>query len=185
MRKNLNNKAYICPLPVLVIGTYDENNIPNAMTAAWGSVCDTNLISIVISNEHKTMKNILLNKEFTVSIADEKNETNVDYVGIVSANDNLHKLDKINWNILKSSFINAPIFEELPLTLECKLIEYNQEKEMVIGEVVNVSVDEKILNNGKVDINLLNPLCYDTLNHNYYVMNKLVGKAFSDGKIIK
>lgn len=185
MRKNLNPKAYICPLPVLVIGSYDENGTPNAMTAAWGSVCDTKQISIVVSFEHKTMQNILLNKEFTVSITNEENIVEADYVGIVSANVALNKLEKTNWNIRKSEFVNAPIFEELPLTLECKMVEYDKEKEMLIGEVINVSVDEKILNNGKIDINLLKPVCYDTFNHNYFVMNKVVGKAFSDGMKLK
>lgn len=185
MRKNISPKAYICPLPVLVIGSYDENQVPNAMTAAWGSVCDTKQVSIVISSTHKTMKNILLNKEFSVSITNEENIVEADYVGIVSGNSDLNKLEKINWTIQKSEFVNAPLFLELPLALECKMIEYDEEKEMLIGEVINVSVDEKIINNGKIDINLLKPVCYDTFGHNYYVMNKIVGKAFSDGKKLK
>ena len=185
MRINLKPKAYIFPLPVLIIGTYDENNIPNAMTAAWGCVSDYQKVSIVIDKNHKTMKNILLNKEFSVSITNSDNAKYADYVGLISGNDVNDKLIKTNWNIIKSDIMNAPIFDKLPLCLLCKMENYDEEKELLIGEVISISCDESILTNGKVDIVKLDPLCYDCENHGYYKIGKLVGKAFSIGSDVK
>lgn len=186
MRKNLNAKAYVYPLPVLIIGTYDENGVPNAMNAAWGTVCDTKQVSICLSATHKTVKNILKTKAFTVSMADAKNILPADYVGMVSANSVPNKLYKTGWNIFKSEFVNAPIFEELPLALECKLLSYDVETEICIGEVVNVSVDDNILDDdGKVDLLKFHPICYDCEGHGYYTIGEKVGQAFSDGLKLK
>lgn len=186
MRKDLKPQAYIYPLPVLIIGTYDKDGTPNAMNAAWGTVCDTKRVSVCIDSSHKTMENILLNKAFTIAIADSSNVVPADYVGIVSANNVSNKIEKTGWKVTKSNTINAPIFEQLPLVMECKLISYNDKSEICIGEVVNVSVDEKILNtNGQIDLALFKPICYDCGQHDYYELGKRVGAAFKDGKKIK
>lgn len=186
MRKNLKAKAYVYPLPVLIIGTYDENGIPDAMNAAWGTVCDTAQVSLCLSATHKTVKNLLKTKAFTVAIADVKNVVPADYVGVVSANNVSDKLAKTGWHITKSEFVNAPIIEELPLVLECKLISYDAETEICIGEVINVSVDDDILDaNGKIDLTKFEPICYDCDTHGYYKLGEKVGKAFSDGLKLK
>ena len=83
MRKNFGAKPMLYPMPVLVIGSFDENGIPDAMTAAWGSIADMNQIAIYISAGHKSMKNILHAKAFTVSMADAAHMVEADYVGIV------------------------------------------------------------------------------------------------------
>ena len=186
MRKNLKPKAYIYPLPVLIVGTYDENGTPDAMNAAWGTVCDTAQVSICLSAEHKTVKNLLKLQAFTVAIADSANVVPADYVGVVSANDVPDKLSKTGWHITKSAFVNAPIIEELPLVLECKLVSYNTETEICIGEVVNVSVDERILDaKGKIDLEKFQPICYDYDGHGYYKLGEKVGQAFFDGLKLK
>lgn len=186
MKRNLKPKAYIYPLPVLIIGTYDENGVPDAMNAAWGTVCDADKVAICLADNHKTVKNLLKSKSFTVAVADVNNVIQADYVGVVSANNVQNKLDKTNWHIVKSEFVNAPVIEELPLVLECKLISYDTETEICIGEVVNVSADEDILDvNGKVDLNKFNPICYDCDGHGYYVLGEKVGQAFSDGVKLK
>ena len=186
MRKNLKAKAYVYPLPVLIVGTYDENGVPNAMNAAWGTVCDTAQGSICLSAEHKTVKNLLKTKAFTVAIADAKNVVPADYVGVVSANDVPDKLAKTGWHITKSEFVNAPIIEELPLVLECKLVSYDADTEICIGEVVNVSVDDRILNEkGKIDLTKFEPIAYDCDTHGYYKLGERVGNAFSDGLKMK
>lgn len=186
MRKDLKAKAYMYPLPVLIIGTYDENGTPDAMNAAWGTVCDSSRVAIVLSEGHKTVQNLLKTKAFTVGIADVKNVLPADYVGVVSANDMPDKLKKTNWHISKSRFVNAPMIEELPLVLECELVEYDTEKELCIGEVVNVSTDERILDeNGKIDLTKFRPICYDCGGHGYYKLGERVGNAFSDGLQLK
>ena len=186
MRKNLKAKAYMYPLPVLIIGTYDENGVPNAMNAAWGTVCDTTQVAVVLSAEHKTVKNLLKNKAFTVAIADSDNVVAADYVGVVSANDTPDKLAKTGWHVKKGEFVNAPIIQELPLALECKLVSYDTNTEICIGEVVNVSVDERILDEkGKIDVEKLDPVAYASEVRAYYTLGKRVGKAFFDGLQLK
>ncbi len=186
MRKNLAPKAYIYPLPVLIVGTYDENGTPDAMNAAWGTVSDTKQVSICLSASHKTVQNLLKTRAFTVAIADEKNVVAADYVGIVSANNVPNKLAHTGWRLTKSAFVNAPVIEDLPLVLECKLVGYDTESEICVGEVVNVNVDESILNDeGKIELTKFSPICYDTGTHGYYTLGKRVGNAFSDGKKIK
>ncbi len=186
MRKNLKPKAYIYPLPVLIIGTYDESGTPNAMNAAWGTVCDTSQVSICLSSTHKTVKNLLKTNAFTVSIADVDNVIPADYVGVVSANKVIDKIEKSGWHTIKSEFVNAPIIKELPLCLECKVLSYDRESEILIGEVINVSVDDEILDkDGKIDLSKFKPICYDCDGHGYYALGEKVGQAFSDGLKIK
>ncbi len=186
MRKNLKAKSYIYPLPVLIVGTYDEKGEPDAMNAAWGTVCDASQVSLYLSAGHKTVKNLLNTKAFTVAVADVENIVACDYVGVVSANTTPDKLAKTGWKISKSPFVNAPIIENLPLVLECQLVSYDEESENCIGEVVNVSVDERILDEkGKIDVTKFAPVCYATDTHEYYALGKAVGKAFSDGLKLK
>ncbi len=186
MKKNLKAKAYMYPLPVLIIGTYDENGVPDAMNAAWGSVCDTAQVSVCLSAEHKTIKNLLKTKAFTVGIADVKNVLPADYVGVVSANTCPNKLEKTGWHLTKGEFVNAPVIEELSLVLECKFVSFDEETGICIGEVVNVRADEEILNaDGKIDLNKFRPICYDCDTHGYYTLGERVGNAFSDGLKLK
>ena len=186
MRKNLKPKAYVYPLPVLIVGTYDENGVADAMNAAWGTVCDNAQVSICLSATHKTVKNLLKTNAFTVAMADVKNIIPADYVGVVSANEEPNKLAKTGWKITKSDFINAPIIEDLPLVLECKLVSYDPDTEICIGEVVNVNADESILDDkGKVDLTKFKPICYDCDTYGYYVLGEKVGQAFADGLKLK
>lgn len=184
MRKNLGSKPYLFPQPVMILGTYDKYGKPNAMNAAWGGIVDTNQIIICLSS-HKTTDNILLNKEFTVAMADGKNVVECDYLGIVSGNQVDNKLEKCNFTTRKAEFVNAPIINELPLALECKLVKVIDE-EKFLGEIVNASVDESVLeDDGSVSIEKLNPIVYDISHHGYYELGKKVGSAFKDGKKIK
>ena len=149
-------------------------------------MCDTAQVSICLSATHKTVKNLLKTKAFTVAIADAKNVVAADYVGVVSANNQPDKLAKTGWHITKSAFVNAPIIEEFPLVLECKLVSYDTDTEICIGEVVNVSVDEDILNEkDKIDLTKFEPIAYDCDTHGYYKLGERVGSAFSDGLKLK
>lgn len=185
MRKNFGAKAMLYPMPVLIIGSFDENGVPNAMNAAWGGISEETEISICVSPGHKTTKNILKSGAFTVSVADAENVVSADYVGVVSGNKEPDKIAKAGWTVEKSEFVNAPIFKELPFALECKLVSYDEESCRLVGEIVNVCADEKILTDGKIDLSKFNPITYDPANHDYIALGKTVGKAFSDGKKIK
>ena len=173
-------------MPVLIVGTYDEQGTPDAMNAAWGTVCDTAQVALVLSATHKTVKNLLKTGAFTVAMADESNRLPADYVGIVSANQKPDKLSATGWHTVKSEKVNAPVIEELPLVLECKLVSYDKETEICIGEVVGVLAEEEILDEkGKVDLDKFHPICYDCDGHGYYKLGERVGQAFFDGKQLK
>ena len=186
MRKNLGAKAILYPMPVLIIGTYDENGKPNAMNAAWGGISEETEISICVDDSHKTAENVVKAGAFTVSVADKSNVIAADYVGIVSGNKEEDKIAKCGWTAVKSEFVNAPIFEELPFALECKLIGYDKETCRLVGEIVNISVDESILGeDGKISLDKFFPITYDPVGHTYRTLGEVVGKAFSDGKSLK
>ena len=186
MRKNLGVKAFLYPQPTLVIATYNEDGTANAMVAAWGSVSDTNQVAIYVAKSHKTMSNILARKAFTVSMATEKVIKAIDYLGVTSGNKVADKFAKSGFTAIKSENVDAPLIAELPLALECKLVSYGEESELLLGEVVNVTADESALDeDGKLSVEKLAPVCYDSAGHGYYVMERRVGNAFSDGKEIK
>ena len=186
MRKDFGAKTYVYPQPVLIIGTYDENNIPDAMNAAWGGISDEDQISICISSEHKTTKNILLNKAFTVSSVTKKYVVECDYFGIESGNKVTNKIEKAKMHTTKSKFVNAPIIDELPLSLECELISYDESTCILKGKIVNVSIDDSILNEqNKIDINKFEPISFDPINLKYLLVKDVVGNAFKDGIKIK
>lgn len=182
MRKNFGAKTWAYPMPVFIIGSYDAEGKPNAMNAAWGGIYDTNQIMVCLADDHKTTDNIRISGAFTVSFATESTVVASDYVGIVSANDNADKLAIAGFHAVKSKFVNAPMFDELPMAVECKLLKFNEDG-ICIGEIVNVSADEGVLDgNGRIDPKKLAPICYDGVNHNYLSLGNPVGKAFSDGK---
>ena len=186
MRKNFGAKAMLYPMPVLIIGSYDENNVPDAMNAAWGGISEETQISICVSEDHKTTNNIIARGAFTVSVADAENVVAADYVGIVSGNSEPNKIEKAGWHATKSEFVDAPLFDELPMALECKLISYDEESCRLVGEIVNVCADEKILDcNGKIDLTKFSPITYDPVHHTYRKLGDIVGKAFSDGAKLK
>ena len=186
MRKNLGAKAILYPMPVLIIGTYDENGKANAMNAAWGGISEETEISICVDDSHKTADNVVRSGAFTVSVADKKNVVAADYVGIVSGNDEENKIQKCGWTAVKSESVNAPLFEELPFTLECKLKSYDKDTCRLVGEIVNISIDESILGeNGKIDLSKFEPITYDPVGHTYRTLGDVAGKAFSDGRKLK
>ena len=125
MRKNFGAKPYLYPQPVFIIATYGEDGTPDAMNAAWGGISDDTQISLCLSAGHKTVKNILARKAFTVSMADAAHVTACDYVGVVSANQTPDKLERAGFHTTKSEFVDAPLIDELPMAVECRLVSYD------------------------------------------------------------
>ena len=181
MRKDLGKKLIFTPLPVLIIGTYDKDGNPNAMNAAWGIQSDYEEVTITLS-EHKTTKNLRETGAFTVSFATKDTITISDYFGIASGNKE-NKIEKSKVKIEKSKYVNAPIILDYPLTLECKVKSFEGEK--LIGDVINISVDEKYLKNGKIDYDKLGIVTFDSVDNTYRIIGDEVAKAFSEGLKIK
>ena len=182
MRKNFGAKEMCYPMPVFIIGTYNEDGTPNAMNAAWGGVTEEAQLTICVDAEHKTAENILARKAFTVSMGTAKTVSACDYVGIVSGNKEPDKFAKAGFHATKSAFVDAPLIDELPMALECEMISYDPESCHLVGKVVNVCVDEAYLDEkGKVDVAKLQPITFDPVHHSYLVLGEKVGQAFHDG----
>lgn len=185
MKKDFGKQTYMFPMPVLIVASYDENGNPDAMNAAWGGIHDTNQIGICLSHEHKTVKNILAKKAFTVSMADAKNVVPADYVGVVSGNDVNDKIKNAGWTVTKSNKIDAPIINELSMCLECTLVSYDEKSDYMVADIVNVCADEEVLTDGKIDVAKVDPITYDSVSHKYLRLGEAVGTAFKDGLKLK
>ena len=185
MKINFGTQTFMYPMPVLIIASYGSDGTPDAMNAAWGGIHDTNQIGICLSPENKTVKNILDRKAFSVIIADAAHVAACDYVGIVSGNKEPAKVQKAGFTVTESEIVDAPVINELPMALECKLVSYDENSGYMVADIVNVCADESVLTDGKIDPSKLNPITYDPVNHTYIKLGEVVGHAFQDGKSLK
>lgn len=185
MRKNFGAQSDVYPMPVFIVAAYDENGKPNCMNAAWGGIYEDKQIMVCLSHGHKTTQNIKSSKAFTVSIADAKHVVEADYVGVVSGNKEPEKIEKAGLTTVKSEFVNAPVINEFPMTIECNLLKFNEDG-ICIGEIVNISADESVLGeDGLIDPEKLQAITFDPVHNAYLKLGEKVGNAFSDGKNLK
>lgn len=181
------DKGFFAPLPVLIIGTYDSTGTPNAMNAAWGGQIGMSQVSVSLSSSHKTTDNIKLNKEFTIAYATADQIAACDYVGIVSGNKEVNKLEKCGFTVTKSDKVNAPVIDQLPVTIECKVIDIQEEfnETRVVAEVVGLKADESVLTDGKVDYSKAGLVIYDTAVKCYRKVGESVAAARSAGRVFE
>lgn len=187
MKKQIKTTEAIFPMPVLLIATYNEDGSVDVMNAAWGTMLDRDIVALNLTETHRTVQNIKARKGFTVHIADAKHVVEADYFGIVSGNKVKDKFEKSGLSCVRSELTDAPVINELPVALECELIEYQNDATGigVIGKVLRTSVEETLLKDGKVDIDALGAIAFDPYTHGYYKVGGRVGNAFSDGLKIK
>ena len=180
-RKNFGDQHALVttPQPCVMIATWDKDHNPDVMMAAWAGQLDYNQIVISLS-KHKTTDNLELTGAFTVSFADERTVAESDYFGLVSGNDVPDKVARAGFTVTPSPNVDAPIVNEYPLTLECRVVSF--EDGMLIGEVVNQSADESILTDGKVDLTKLKPIVFDAAGMCYRALSDSVGQAWGSGK---
>ena len=188
MMKSFKSTSWLLPQPVLIIGTFDKDGKPNAMNAAWGGQWDMHEIMISLG-AHATTDNLAVNPEFTVAFATAETLVAADYVGIVSGRNTPDKMAKAGWTAEKAPNVNAPVFKEFPMTLECRVKQKLDESETgyyLVAEIVNILCDEQYLaEDGKPDVEKMNLITFDPVHHNYIQLGKAIGKAFADGKQLK
>ena len=181
-RKNIGPKPYIMPMPVMILSSYDENEKPCAMLAVWGGISNEKEISITVASQRHTLQGILSRNAFVVSMADVENERACDYLGIATGNKIEDKFEKSGLHAAKAEFVDAPIIEELPFSVECRVKSYDPENWRLVGEIVNVSLDERIIGeNGKVSFEKFHPIAFDWMNKLYLSLGEIVGTAYKDG----
>ncbi len=189
MKKSLGAKTIVYPTPVFIVGTYDENEEPDVMAAAWGGISCSNppCVSISLQKHRYTLKNINERKAFTISIPSEEYVAEADYFGIVSGKDE-NKFEKTGLTPVKSELVDAPYVEEFPLVLECKAINTLDlgMHVQITGEILDVKLDEKAATDtGKPDIEKIKPFTYDPAAISYHAVGENLGRAFNLGKKFK
>ena len=156
------------------------------MVAVWGGISNETEISITVASQRHTLKGILDRGAFVVSMADVENEAACDYLGITTGNKVEDKFERSGLHTTKSEFVDAPIIDELPFAVECRVKSHDLENWRLVGEIVNVSLDERILGeNGKVSFEKFHPLAFDWMNKIYLSLGEKVGDAYRDGVAIK
>jgi flavin reductase (DIM6/NTAB) family NADH-FMN oxidoreductase RutF len=162
-----------------MIATWDKDHTPDVMMAAWAGQYDYKQI-VVSMSKHKTTENLELTGAFTVSFADIRTVAESDYFGLVSGNKVPDKVAKAGFTVTPSPNVDAPIINEYPLTLECKVVSWANG--VLVGEVVNMSAHESILTDGKVDLEKLQPIVFDAASMTYRSIGGVVGQAWGSGK---
>ncbi|MBQ9972716.1 MAG: flavin reductase [Firmicutes bacterium] len=181
MRKNLGVKTAIYPQPALMLGTWNEDGTANVMYAAWGGITDYDEITVACSHDHMTTKNFLRTGAVTVSIGTVETVKECDYLGIASGNDVPDKAGKAGLHAVKAESVDAPIFEELPLAIECKVKDYSAEHGRLVLEIVNVSADESIMTDDKIDMTKFHPFVFCESTTEYFALGEMIGYAWNIG----
>ena len=180
MKRDFGVKTWLLPMPVLMVGSYDEDGVPNVMTAAWGGTGSDDLLTVCIDSGHKTWANIEKRKAFTVAVGVESQVKACDALGCVSGNKVPDKVAKAGWHTDKSAHVDAPVVRELPLVFECELVSMDPDTCLVIGRVVNVAADESVLTDGKPDPDKIVPISYDPMGHVYRSVGAPVAPAYQE-----
>ena len=186
--KSFGQKSWMLPQPVLIIGTYNTDGTPNAMNAAWGGQWDAKEI-IISMGAHATTENLNRCGDFTIAFATQETLIASDFVGIVSAKNDPEKMRKTGWTSTKAEHVNAPVFTDFPMTLECRIlrkIDESEEGYYIVAEIINILVNEDYLaEDGKPDVEKMQLITYDPIHHGYIRLGERVGNAFADGKKLK
>ena len=185
MRQNFGKRPLIYPQPVLMVATYNDDGSINVMNAAWGGVGDDYQVFLCLSPEHMTVKNILKRKAFTVSFATEETMVPADYVGMVSGNSCPDKFERSGLHAERSEFVDAPVITDFPVCMECQLESYEDVHCHCFGNIVNTTVDESVLTDGRIDPAKLKAIAFDIGNGQYLKVSEVCGKAFSAGAVLK
>ena len=187
MKQPIKTSEAFFPMPVLLISTYNEDGSIDVMNAAWGTMMDRDHVALNLTETHKTVDNIKQRKGFVIHIADAAHVVEADWFGVVSGRKEKDKFAKSGLTATKSSLVDAPIINELPIAVECEFIEYQSDETGlgVIGKVLQTSVESNLIKDGKVDIESLNAIAFDPYTHGYYQVTKRVGEAFKDGLKLK
>ena len=184
MTKDFGAKPYLYPMPTYMIGTYNEDDTVDVMMMAWGGICAEDMVALNLETEHKTVANLESRKAFTLAVPGIDTIKESDFFGIASSNKMDDKFERSGLHAVKSDKVDAPIIEEYPLTLECEVVEMQNQPYglRVLGKILNVRADEKVLDEkGKIDAGKLNAFAFDQMRNGYYAMGEQVGTAWKSG----
>ena len=185
-KKKIGPSSILFPMPSTIIGA-NVNGKPNFLTVAYCGIVEAKppLIMISLGKSHFTNDGIKENKTFSVNIPSADMAEATDYVGIYSGKDtDKSKVFDVFYGELKT----APMIEEVPLNLECKLVknvDLSIKHDVFIGEIVQTHVKEECLTNGVPDIHKVDPIIYATKIQSYVRVGDVIGKAWKIGENYK
>lgn len=184
MTKDFGAKPYLFPMPTYMIGTYNEDDSVDVMMMAWGGICAEDMVALNLDAEHKTVANLETRKAFTLAVPGTDTLKESDFLGIASANNMRDKFARSGLHAVKSGRVDAPVITEYPLTLECEVVEMQEQPYglRVLGKIVNVLADESVLDEaGKIDAGKLHAFAFDQMRNGYYALGEKVGQAWHSG----
>lgn len=165
-----------------MVGTYDKENKPNVMTAAWGGICNSRPPSIYVSLREATYSygNLMDRKAFTVSISGDKHLREADYISIASGRDT-DKFENTGLSPGRSTLVDAPYVEEFPLILECKVVHVTKLglHTMFVDEIMDIKADEDALTDGRPDLQKIKPLLFNSGDRGYHSVGSRLADAFT------
>lgn len=178
-RRDFGSKPWCFPQPVFIIAAYDENGNPDAMNCAWGGISEYDEISFCLSPGHRTVKNILSRKDFTVSPGTVDTVKECDFVGMVSGNDFPDKLARSGFSVEAAPHVDAPMISELPMAIECRLLSYDKDSCLMRAKIVNICAQEDVLDeNGRISLGKIRPISLDPIGNTYNEIGTIAGDAF-------
>ncbi len=186
MKTSIGAKTLVYPTPVFVVGTYDAQGKPNAMTVAWGGICCSKppCVSISVRKATYTYGNLIERKAFTVNIPSEDHLAAADYLGMASGRDE-DKFLVAGLSPVRSTLVDAPYVSEFPLVLECKVVHVAELglHTQFVGEIMDVKAEESCFGDeGKLSIEKVRPFCWAPEDNFYYAIGRRLGRGFSVGK---
>ena len=191
MKKSLKLRAVVSPTPAIIAAAYDENGKADACTLAFYTPtshkppCLT--IAINATAKRKTLKSIFGSGAFTVGYPSIEQAAEADWIGMASGYDH-DKIAEVGWTTTKAEKVDAPVINELKLTVECKVVNTVDigSHTQITEEVVNIQADESILDeNGKYSLKKLKPIIYDEEHWRYLTVGDPAARAFSTGLIYR
>ena len=181
-KKKLGPQILVYPMPAVLVGA-DVDKKPNFMTAAFCNIMAFKppALSVGIQKIRYTMKGIETNGTFSVNIPSASLVKEVDRCGLYSGrNKDKSKTFNTFYGVLKT----APLIEECPLNLECRVkhtLDLGSHL-LIVGEIVETHITETCLTDGKADPEKIDPLVYIPTIRKYYRLGEFVADAFKVGK---
>ena len=184
MKKDIIVQPYLFPMPTYMIGTYNEDDSVDVMMMAWGGICDTKMVALNLEANHRTVANLKARKAFTLAVPGTDTLKESDFFGIASANNMPDKFARTGLHAVKSGKVDAPVIEEYPLTLECRVVEFQEQPYglRVLGEIVGILAEERVLDGqGRIDAGELHAFAFDQMRNGYYAVGERIGQAWNAG----
>lgn len=185
--KSLRLRTIVSPTPVVIVAAFDKNGKADACTLAFympsshHPPCVT--IGINATAKRKTLKSILSSGAFSVGYPSADQVSVADFLGIGSGEDG-NKLATVNWTFTTAEKVHAPIINEIPLSLECRVINTVTPggHTLITGEIMNIVASPGVLDEkGRIIMEKFHPIIYDEEQRRYLVCGEKIADAFSVG----